>query len=212
MALASRTPYLLSTTPPSRGAGAILLLLLLTAPAASEPDSTGILRIFSQRIFGHGCPVGETEMFTARHVALPENRSNYVVWSTQNGVTGSAWVEDSDLRRDLARMRSDTPFPHVYRIAAEIPTVGDRVLIVGYNYSKSLQPKILSIKVENVVAGHLVLSPGATRGFSGSCVLNEQNEVVAILTGGVGQEERPYGIAPIVVGVWGDVSWRPTSR
>ena len=183
-----------------------------TQSHARPPDTSLVFHLFSHRGFAHGCPIGATTLLTSRHVATDESggmglRGVAMVWSDDRGASGSAWMQDYDARRDLALMQFRPPVTTWYARAAEPPTIGERVTVVGYDFGARLRPKILSLKVVNAIALHLVLSEAAGPGFSGSCVLNQQNEVVGVFQWGVGT----LGVASGVWGEWGSVDWIPPS-
>ena len=179
-------------------------LLLLAAPSWTLG---GIVQLVASNGLAHGCPIGPTTILTARHVAAPQFRPNFFVWSA-NGVTGSAWTTDYDWRRDLAVLTTDAPVPYIYGLATDTPAIGDKVAFVGYD--DQLRPRIFHTEILNIIAAHLVLdSPGAM-GASGSCVLNTHNEAVGVfqwsitLTG-----KETHGVASGIWGPWSDVGWVP---
>lgn len=206
--------------------GTVVLGAILLAACASRqtrltaeafrPEISGMLRVFSARGIAQGCPIDETAFLTARHVGVDMSREGppervAVVWSDADGRSGSAWTEDYDWRRDLALMRSDRPFARVYRVAPEAPQIGERVVLVGYDFrgERPLAPRIVTARVLNVVSVHLVLSSAGAPGFSGSCVLNARSEAVGVFQGAVESETRRFGIASGIWGIWRDVSWVP---
>jgi len=119
------------------------------------------------------------------------------------------WLLDYDLFRDLALMQSDRAFATWYVQAATTPPIGTEVLIVGFKVSNRFEVKTIRTKVLNVIAGHLVLEKAGEAGFSGSCVLNGQNEVIGIYQWTVAQGGTSRGVASAVVAPWGSVGWLP---
>ena len=82
--------------------------------------------------------------------------------------------------------------------------------LLGYDWrdkKRAYAPRQISAKVLRIKAGHLILDPDPTSepGSSGSCVLNDRNEVVAINCF-VMKLASTESVA-VVVGVWGE--WRP---
>ena len=187
-------------------------MIVLLALALADP--TGLVSLFSPRGMGRGCPISETHMLTARHLAVHETSWGppspvSVVWSDGTGASGSAWTIDYDLRRDLALMQSDVPFGRPYPIASEPPAIGDEVLIAGYEFGRKFELRVLKARILNMVAQHLILSEAGESGFSGSCVLNAQHEIVAIFHWGVNYGGRSRGVASSVWGPWRSVGWMP---
>jgi V8-like Glu-specific endopeptidase len=187
---------------------------LLALVLAAAVDPSGILALFSPTGMARGCPIGETTVLTARHVAVTESnfgpRQGAFFWSDAAGVSGTAWTLDYDLRRDLALLKTDKPVSRFYRRAEKPPAIDDVVTIAGYKFNDRFQMKVLTAKILNIIAAHLILSEGAESGFSGSCVLNQRNEVVAVFYGSTEYRGTRRGIAN---GVWGDggefVGWMP---
>ncbi|HYM26318.1 MAG TPA: hypothetical protein VEU08_24040, partial [Vicinamibacterales bacterium] len=87
------------------------------------------------------------------------------------------------------------------------PAVGERLTLFVYDMKHPLEAKPVSVTVENVVAGHVIVTAKARPGSSGGCVLNARGELVAIVSGQLEIDGQPFGLT---VGVWGplaDVSW-----
>ena len=152
------------------------------------------------------CPVGPNEGFTARHVAyeryeddldmnsIPMRWSMFGTW--KGGVAQPANFSHA---LDIARVTSDTPFPYFFPIAAVDPKVGDRVTIVGYNFDKGAKPYIVKTKITDFSAGVLYTEDTPGPGSSGSCVFNEEGEVVAINYGArVVSMDRVRGAAVVL--------------
>jgi V8-like Glu-specific endopeptidase len=187
---------------------------LLALVLAAAVDPSGILALFSPTGMARGCPIGETTVLTARHVAVTESnfgpRQGAFFWSDAAGVSGTAWTLDYDLRRDLALLQTDRPVSRYYKRADKPPAIGESLTIAGYKFGDRLQMKVITTELLNIVAHHLVLKDGAEQGFSGSCVLNDRNEVIGIFQWGVEYRGSRRGVAN---GVWGEngdyVSWMP---
>jgi V8-like Glu-specific endopeptidase len=97
---------------------------------------------------------------------------------------------------------SDT-FPHVLPVAANAPTPGTRVWLLGYRWNKAkdaLADDRIEAHVTRVIANHLIFVPAGQPGSSGSCVLNDAGQVVGINEGGFSTDEHEE--AGLAVGVW----------
>lgn len=194
---------------------AVFLAAMLGCAARRESSSKptprtayGVMLIGRSQV-AQGCPVGQTTMLTARHVAVsdrfqkPEPRP--AMWSDDGGRTGRVGPTRIDHGRDLAVMTSDRPFRHWYVPAAQAPKIGQEVEIRGYDFGRAMQPDRVTVNVDNIVAGHLVLSPGGEPGFSGSCVIDEAGHAVGVFVGAISRPDgQNIGLA---VGVWGE--WSP---
>jgi hypothetical protein len=195
-------------------AAATLFTILIASPAparAAEKPSTSspAVRLIGDGFLAQGCPIGPTTLLTARHVAAPRSsgstRRVAAIWQDGSGHMGTAWAEDYDIRRDLAVMRSDVAFERVVGLAAAPPAIGEKLTL--FVYDGPLVAKPVSVMVENVVAGHVIVTAKARPGSSGGCVLNTRGELVAIVSGQLDIDGSPFGLT---VGVWGplaDVSW-----
>lgn len=176
--------------------------------AVVEPDLTGgIVHLISASALGQGCPVTETLLLTARHMATEPRLMGppdgvAATWSDAEGYSGSAVTVAYDARRDLALMRSDRAFRRWYPRAARAPVVGETVVIVGYDYRDRLRRRIVRAEIVNRIATHLVLSRPGQPGFSGSCVIDTTGHLVGIFVATVGAEQARHGLAVAVFGEW----------
>lgn len=188
--------------------------------AASEPrtpDTSGVIRLVGNGGFGQGCPFEKTLAYTARHMVVKEEpfpRNLFYVWSDHEGRSGSAWNAGYDLRRDLAVIHTDKPFHRIYPVATDAPQEGEPLTIVGYDLEDEdhpMRPKVVPVKLKNIVSAHLMLGKGGQQGFSGSCVLNAKGEIVGIFHWVVTPAMfKEFGVASAVYGEWGSVDWRPS--
>lgn len=176
------------------------------------PDLSGVIALSTILSFGHGCPVGPNIALTAQHIVNPEPLDLKapmvpVQWS-QGSLIGHGTPRLPWADRDLASLRSDLPFPTTYVVASTIPSRGEVVYFVGFNWSKkrAFEPREVKAKVIGMVAGQLIYDETAGPGGSGSCVLNAAGEVVAIhvATMNVGPGDN-VGIGVLIVGLDVDV-------
>lgn len=176
-----------------------LLLVFL----AAAPDLGGVLALIGKTSMAQACPVAPDKAYTNAHVAVDAP----FIWSSggHQGLLGAPTTTILDKFRDLAVVAPyRSVFPRWYAISQAQPQVGDRVFFVGFDFRKkgdAFAPRVFEAKVIRLVNGHLIYSPSGVPGTSGSCVLNERGEVVAINAGGRETEDKAQiGVA---VGVWG---------
>lgn len=178
------------------------LLLLLAAP-----DLSGMLKLSSAGNRGHACPISMSQALTNAHIA---SSAGQWVWGVgdgelEHGLTTTDWNDGP--MRDLASMSPATPrrFPRWYPIAERAPKVGDRIYFLGYDWrdkKRGFGERAFEGKVTRIQNGELIYDKQGVGGSSGSCVLNEAGEVVAINKSGKDMDngdETGQGI-----GVWGD--------
>jgi hypothetical protein len=115
--------------------------------------------------------------------------------------------------RDLGRAQpfheSDV-FPHYLPLAATAPKAGDRIWLLGFDWSNrknAMADDVIEAKVLRVVALHVIFSPTGQPGSSGSCVVNESGEVIAINEGSYELDDKAE--AGLAVGVWGGLHRTP---
>ena len=115
------------------------------------------------------------------------------------------FLDVESIARDLAVMQSAKPLARWYRIAAEAPTPGDRLLTIGYDWRRErdiFATRTFTVQLLRIVARSLIFAPGTERGASGACVFNMRGEVVAINAWGVPSDDGGKGGA--APGVWGE--------
>lgn len=188
----------------------LLLIVVSLLPVAGYagdepgPDMRAVLALVGRFMLAHACPVSATEALTCGHVVDPRPFDQGVGlspywWSNERGDGGNVTPQSVVAQADLALLSGS--FPNWYERATAAPAVGDRVWFVGYelNGRRFLEPRIIEARVQRVVANHVVYSPGGQPGSSGSCVLNERAEVVAIHC--ATSESGAAGFGPGVFGV-----------
>lgn len=190
----------------------------VTAAAPSDiPDLSGVLRLVARNHRrAMGCPTAEHTILTNAHVALSSREFSlegayddlpfFFAWATRDDAakgytTGRTQL---DRYRDLAVIESETPIPHWYPIAAEAPQIGERLFWVGLDWrdrSRAFAERVFSGRLLRISVGHLVIDRAGSPGSSGSCVLNEQGEVVGIHA--VSAEMESGESVGGAVGIWG---------
>lgn len=172
-----------------------------------------VLRLIGRHASAHGCAVGPRLALTSGHVIdlRPFERGVPLApygWS--DGLTGAGWLIPIEVEaaRDLGRMeplsKTDT-FPHVLPVAPVAPLPGARVWFLGYKFDSPknvMSEERIESHVTRIVANHVFYAPSGHPGSSGSCVLNDAGEVVGIVEGGFGTEDKDQE-GGFAVGVWG---------
>ena len=179
------------------------------AQVLAVADPSRMVSIISFHGIARGCPIDEHHLLTSRHVGVLEKPQGPIgiaaMWS-DGFRSGRAWTIDFDLGRDLALMQTEMPLTQPYAIAQTAPKVGESLTIAGYRFADRLQMRTITTKLLSIVAVHLVLDNPAESGFSGSCVLNSQNEVVGVFQWSLGTNR---GVASAVYPPFDQVNWVP---
>lgn len=192
----------------------LALTLLLTAPPPAVAALTrGTLRLVGRFSGGHACVISPRLALTNGHIVDPRPFDKDVpllpyTYSDDDGGEGVVVPIPGRLEqsRDLAAMEpmnEADEFKHYLPVAKERPKPGDRVWILGYDWSNkktALADDPIEAKVTRVVALHINFYPSGQGGSSGSCVVNEAGEVVGINEGAWPTDDGEAGTA---VGVWG---------
>ena len=179
--------------------------------AEKAPNTDAILRLAGRFSWAHACPLGPREALTNAHVVdlrpFDDIATYPYVWGDAAGNAGFLKPVAGQLERgrDLAWVEPYGPdFPAWYERATEAPKPGDRVWLLGYSWKNRksvLADDVIEARVTRVVAIHVVFIPSGKPGSSGSCVLNERGQVVAINEGAFTAEDKSD--AGLAVGVWG---------
>lgn len=185
----------------------VVIFLLCSVSAHADPDLSGMLKLTNGSNLAHACPIAMDKALTNRHVARDGSQW---VWGTGDGEAnhGLAEVDGSpDTFRDLASIKpiTDARFPKWYPLATTAPKTGERVWFLGYDWSNAKDgfgPDVVEAKVVRLLNGHLIFKSAGRPGSSGSCILNESGEVVAINQGGKDMDDKAED--GVGVGVWGN--------
>lgn len=198
-----------------RTSAAVLLLMFGLAgnanTDASVPDLGRVLRVVGRFGMAHACPIAEDVVLTNAHVVDPRPFDPQIGlygmrFETINGRTNGMLIPRvASTAEDIAVATVTSPV-EPYPIAAEMPKLGDRLWWAEYDYSKSkymLRPQIRSGEVVTSFAGIVLVNASAVNGSSGSCALNENSEVVGIISFGMMSDSgREVTIALVVVPPW----------
>ena len=179
----------------------LALTLFLTVP-----NLDGVLSLIGLRSLAHACPIGPSKALTNAHVIGDYDR---YVWESLGhvGLLGAPRTTEKDLFRDLGYVAPwRGAFPTWYRVSKDAPKPGDRLWFLGWDFRKrkdAFAPRVFQSEVLRVRNGHVIMTPAGVPGTSGSCVLNQHGEVVAINSAGMELEDKSQ--VGIAVGVWGDL-------
>lgn len=191
----------------------------------------GSLRLIGRFSSAHACPVEPRVALTNGHVIDPRPFDLTVplvpyAWSDGTGASGflaplrdaTGHVLESAIERgrDLARVEPLFPgdvFPNPLPLAQAPPMAGDRLWLLGYsweNRKRAMADDVIEARVTRVVALHVIFTPSGQPGSSGSCLVNDAGEVVAINEGGYETDAKEE--AGLAVGVWGSLSRMPDAQ
>ncbi len=153
-----------------------------------SPDLSMITPVSGRDTDAHVCPVSPTLAFTAYHVAMRTHpftdvsTPRVMVFVGKDGKQGSAVFKMADARKDVAVVEAyGAECPGWYDVADEIPKQGSSVWIKGYDVAAGLAPEPIKARVlQPNVAGQMRYSRSPGPGSSGSCVLNADDEIVAV--------------------------------
>ena len=175
----------------------------------------GVVSLMGERSMAQACPIAPDLALTNGHVVKDQSWLDGSVsiapyiWegSGQTGIVGAPGTTRWDTFRDLAYV---TPykgtFPRWYQIAKDAPKPGDHLRFIGWDFRKrrdAFAPRTFDATVIRVRNGHVIFYPPGVPGTSGSCVLNDRGEVVAVQAFGQPLEDKTT--VDGAVGVWGDL-------
>jgi hypothetical protein len=181
-------------------------LVLVASTVYAEPDLSGVLKLSSSGNRAHACPIAMDKALTNGHVT---GNSSQWIWGVSDGeeahgITRTDWTDGF---RDLAQIVPDSAqrFPKWYSLAKSAPKVGDKVYFLGYDWrdkKRGYGERTFDGKVTRIQNGELIFDGQGQPGSSGSCILNEAGEVVAINRSGRDMDNGDK--TGQGVGVWGD--------
>lgn len=179
----------------------MLALLLLTI----MPDMSGIMPLIGKGTLAHACPISPVKALTAAHVVSKggEDESPRFHHFQQGDVVGTTNRVEVFEDADIALVWLDKPVKKFYPLAPTAPIPGEKLFLRGFDFRRqkdALAPRDWEVTVLRTVAGHVVFKPGVEQGTSGSCILNQQGEVVGIVAFGVSIEGGSEAV--VGVGVW----------
>ncbi len=187
-----------------------LCLLICGVPSVSadRPDLSRVAVLIGEDGFGHGCPVSEYVLLTAKHVAYghqevhggPRTGSTYGV--EVDGAHGIASAVMYSQGFDMALMKTTVKIREPYRIASSVKE-GDRVWLIQYSREKkkAFRPEVVEAKVVTILPDHLILDDFGMPGASGGCVVNGDGEVVGIYVAYIPLGESIKDVVGLVVSV-----------
>lgn len=164
-------------------------------PAPAPPDVIQDAALYIPRIansevsMGHGCPVTDHLMISARHVLakdLPDGsfQLDKGMWDDMKGNVGFVEAIRYDEFRDLAIGYSAHPFAKTFTYATDPLALGDTVYTINFDYDRQegiVYPNfVIASTYKGPFVGYLLLGESAGFGASGSCVFNSKGEIVGI--------------------------------
>jgi V8-like Glu-specific endopeptidase len=201
---------------------ALLALVLLAVPSYADndsirPDETRVLNLMGRFLWGHACMVAPGWALTNAHIAdlMPFDASVPLFGlrfaTTDDRYQGymhpfrASTIDDLAIGSlvDLNEVAMAGPVP--YTLAEQAPTPGETLYWVGYDWKrrKNVADRLhLNARVLRVVAGHVFMDRTTYPGSSGSCVLNENGELVGLVTGAMSTNDR--GSSAVITGLWGE--------
>jgi hypothetical protein len=204
--------------------GAILVnAVACAAPVVQQKpqtiDLSAIEPVSSRLGVGHVCPVTEKLALTATHVEgwrsvldPPTKTTPIPLMGEIDGQPITLFRLWTDLRRDISMVQIVGPekFPRFYPLAKKVPEPGTKLWIRWFDIYKGFEGKEVEVEVMRTDFGNLYLKkePEGYVGSSGSCMLNEDEEVVAIYVSsyprrsGLNSVEW-MGDGELVAGPWG---------
>lgn len=189
-----------------RGPWVVAALLLLGAcakpvpvalPAAGEAARLVATTLATPYGLAQGCPVGPTTLLTARHVVTVRTGAGrrhpltHVHWS-QGAQHSTARVAALEATRDLARLETDEALGRWYPMGEAAP--GQAVVFGGWAPSLGLAWRLIHARVLDRLGGLVMLDRAAEPGMSGSCVLDAEGRVVAVLAWTLPGAGRSLGV------------------
>lgn len=176
----------------------------LTSDVYIEAPPAESMSLVGRFGFAHACPV-DGYIVTAAHVAEVSRQGSMVPLSyvyeqgTRRGFLTPNWVAAS---RDLATFRLDIgDEPLWYHAADGHPVEGDSLYWYQFSY-KNVDVERVEGSVVKTVTGHITFRPAPVAGASGSCLFNEEGEVVGIVAWRIAEGTTESGFGPLLTGNW----------
>ncbi len=173
-----------------------------------QPESISLLGMDGG---AHACPViidGIKVVLTAKHVAFRrevlsdgEEKLFPRAWNAEvNGEIASVNPTVPHNYVDLAVVQVE-PFPETYFESGELPSDEDTVYWKEYDFrtaKRAYKSRLRSADVVNVLAGYIFLDEPPTPGASGSCVMNNNFQVIGIVAFSQDMSEDGSSITGVV--------------
>jgi hypothetical protein len=136
---------------------------------------------------GHACPV-HGHIYSARHVFWNREENKYIgaTWSSR-GYDGSTLVSGFSEEKDLVELWLNDTSNVVFLPRGAAVRAGEKVYWFEYDFrtkKNALRSRRRFANVLRIVAQQYILDGTPVAGASGSCLINENGEVVGIVTGG----------------------------
>jgi hypothetical protein len=165
---------------------------------------------------GQVCPISPVAALTAGHIAGFNVPPLFTGEWRRLGIPLLAAIEGSpshlhefafDKYRDLSIVcvRQGKKFTDFYPISERMPIPGDRIYLRGFDVPSGFTATYLEAVVINVDMGYIFFDRAGEGGSSGSCLLNEEDEIVGINVHGYQYNymKPEIGGATLTVGAFG---------
>ena len=181
-----------STTP----AGLSRISMQGTNKPLSVADSVGsVVSVFAGEGFGSGWVVGDGYVLTNHHV-VGEGTNVKIRWS--DGLETAGEVVRSDIRRDVALVKTDTRGRPALAIRHEPVQPGDTVFAIGTPLDPHLQSTVTRgvVSAMRTIDGFSFIQSDVmvNHGDSGGPLLDEKGRVIGLTVSGIQPEGVPSGI------------------
>lgn len=180
-----------------------------------EPDPVApfdirpVISLIGRFGMAHACPLGPDLVITNAHVTDIEPTSAFALLPSRawSEVEGDFGLESRGVSyaADLSVMGpvSEIKLQHYFPIALDLPSPGDTLYWVGYDWrhkATMFARRVFSGHVLRVIAGNIIIDRETTKGSSGSCVLDGQGRAVGIIAWGLAPDASKEEVT-IAVGI-----------
>lgn len=178
----------------------MLALALAVLAAVAEPRAIPLVGNYYSGM-AHACPT-EHAIYTARHVIENNKDKEIVPMNSDYGPVNVLWRDEV---RDIATISFPT-MPNRLKVANKVEP-GEKVYWYEYHFAstkKFMVQEKRTAKVVHTVAGYIVFDKGPEGGASGTCLVDENDQVVGIVVWSfeVRGSTKKVGLAVDITGEW----------